>query len=173
MLVRTTGENWQTWDIAKCRDDYLNAMYALYNTIAENQKENTKKNDFEPQEIDDSATLVTKVVNENILQIIYFDFDKSDLSNISVNKIHNFIKTNKDKISNYIVVGHTDTRGTKNYNQLLSIERAKTIQSILLNLGIDSENIKIIGKGEEDLRVKTDDEIAHPANRRAEISPLK
>ena len=58
------------------------------------------------------------------------------------------------------------------YNQNLSIERAKTVKSILVKFGIDSKNIKIIGKGENDLRVNTNDEIAHPANRRAEISPL-
>ena len=33
-------------------------------------------------------------------------------------------------------------------------------------------NIQILGKGEDKLRVQTPDEIKHPANRRAEISPL-
>jgi len=34
------------------------------------------------------------------------------------------------------------------------------------------QNIKILGKGEIDLNIKTNDEVPHPANRRAEISPL-
>ena len=34
-----------------------------------------------------SATVVTEDSNEKILQIIYFDFDKSNLSNVSINKI--------------------------------------------------------------------------------------
>ena len=34
------------------------------------------------------------------------------------------------------------------------------------------QNIKILGKGEIDLQIKTNDEVPHPANRRAEISPI-
>ena len=165
-------ENWQTWDINKCRDDYLDAMHTLYNAIAENKEGNIKKNNSNSNKDNDTAVVVTEDVKKNILHVIYFDFDKSNLTNISINKIHDFIKINNDKISNYIVVGHTDTKGTKEYNQILSKERAKNVKSILLKLGINSNNIKILGKGESDLRVKTDDEFAHPANRRAEISLL-
>ena len=54
----------------------------------------------------------------------------------------------------------------------LSLERATTIQNILIKFGIDNNKIKILAKGENELAVKTEDEIAHPANRRAEISPI-
>ena len=166
-------ENWQTWDINRCRDDFLNAMHTLYDALSEKQKKEEQKTISNPKKVNNSSTVVTQDSNEKILQIIYFDFDKSNLSNVSINKIHNFIKKNKDNINDYIIVGHTDTKGTKVYNQLLSNERAKAVKSILIELGINSKKIKIIGKGEEDLRVKTEDEISHPANRRAEISPLK
>ena len=166
-------ENWQTWDINRCRDDFLNAMHTLYDALSEKQKKEEQKTISNPKKVNNSSTVVTQDSNEKILQIIYFDFDKSNLSNVSINKIHNFIKKNKDNINDYIIVGHTDTKGTKVYNQLLSNERAKAVKSILIELGINSKKIKIIGKGEEDLRIKTEDEISHPANRRAEISPLK
>ena len=166
-------ENWQTWDINRCRDDFLNAMHTLYDALSEKQKKEEQKTISNPKKVNNSSTVVTQDSNEEILQIIYFDFDKSNLSRVSINKIHNFIKKNKDNINDYIIVGHTDTKGTKVYNQLLSNERAKAVKSILIELGINSKKIKIIGKGEEDLRVKTEDEISHPANRRAEISPLK
>ena len=166
-------ENWQTWDINRCRDDFLNAMHTLYDAISEKQKKEEQKIASDSKKLNDSTTVVTQDNNEKILQIIYFDFDKSNLSNVSINKIHNFVKQNKNNIGDYIVVGHTDTKGTKEYNLLLSNERAKAIKLILIKLGINPKKIKIIGKGEDDLRVKTSDEIAHPANRRAEISPLK
>ena len=70
------------------------------------------------------------------------------------------------------MVGHTDTMGTKKYNEVLSLERSEAVQKILIELGIAKNNIRILGKGENDLRVHTDDEIKHPANRRAEIRPL-
>ena len=114
----------------------------------------------------------TKSSKNKILQIIYFDFDKSKLSNVSTEEIKNFIKTNKSSDKKFIVVGHTDTMGTKKYNQTLSLERAKAIQKVLIELGIEKNNIRILGEGENNLRVQTADEIKHPANRRAEISPL-
>ena len=106
------------------------------------------------------------------MQIIYFDFDKSNLSEVSLKKIKKFIGNNRNVMKKFIIVGHTDSLGTKEYNMNLSIERAETVKDILLKLAIKEENIKILGKGENDLKIKTEDGIAHPANRRAEISPL-
>ena len=60
----------------------------------------------------------------------------------------------------------------KEYNFKLSLKRALTIKNVLINNGISETNIKIIGKGENALLIKTPDETAHPANRRAEISPI-
>ena len=45
------------------------------------------------------------------------------------------------------------------------------MKTILIRLGISSEKIKILGKGENELLVQTNDETKHPANRRAEIRP--
>ena len=165
-------ENWQTWDIEKCRNDYLNAMHALYNAIAENRNKNMGKINSNLNKKKDSTSIISQTSNRDMMQIIYFDFDKSKLSNISINEVKDFVKKNKNIIKNYIITGHTDTKGSVEYNLLLSIERANVIKKILLDMGIDAGDIKIFGKGEMDLRIKTDDEIAHPVNRRAEISLL-
>ena len=55
----------------------------------------------------------------------------------------------------------------------LSLERAKSVKELLIEYGINEKNIKLLAKGEEELLVKTEDEIPHPANRRAEISHIK
>ena len=166
-------ENWQTWDINKCRNDFLSAMHEIYGSLQKEEEISTKqKSNREIIKLDDSVSIVTKNSENKILQIIYFDFDKSRLSDVSIEEIENFINTNKKTIKKFIVVGHTDTMGTKKYNQALSLERAEAIQKILIELGIEKNNIRILGKGEDNLRVQTDDEINHPANRRAEISPL-
>lgn len=163
-------ENWQDWDINKCRNDFLDAMHAIYNTIKDNQKPNVNNKILNKSK--DSATLVTQDFKNNNIQIVYFDFDKFNLSSVSTNEIKKFIYKNKDLINKYIIVGHTDTVGTKEYNQKLSIERAVSVKNILLELGINAESIKIVGKGENDLSIETEDGVPHPANRRAEISPL-
>ena len=171
-------ENWQTWDIDQCRNDFLSAMHEIFGSlekeegISTKQKINNEISKLDDSVSDDSVSIVTKNSENKILQIIYFDFDKSKLSDVSIEEIKNFINTNKKTIKKFIVVGHTDTMGTKKYNQELSLERAEAVQKILIKLGIEKNNIHILGKGEDNLRVQTADEVKHPANRRAEISPL-
>ena len=171
-------ENWQTWDILKCKEDYLNAMHEIYNALeVKNKKDQLNKETNVDSELNketntDSASIITKNNNEEILHIVYFDFDKSNLSEVSRKSINNFIEKNKDNISRFIIVGHTDTKGTKEYNMNLSLQRAMAVKNLFIDIGIGQENIKILAEGENKLLVQTLDEVAHPANRRAEISPL-
>ena len=171
-------ENWQIWDIDQCRNDFLSAMHEIFGSlekeeeISTKQKINNEISKLDDSVSDDSVSIVTKNSENKILQIIYFDFDKSKLSDVSIEEIKNFINTNKKTIKKFIVVGHTDTMGTKKYNKVLSLERAEVVQKVLTELGIEKNNIHILGKGEDNLRVQTADEVKHPANRRAEISPL-
>ena len=160
-------EGWQTWDINKCREDFLSSMHKIYLSIKEAEKNNTVK-----KTSNDSSVIITKDKKENILQVVYFDFDKSKLSSTNINEIKAFILTNKKIINKYLIKGHTDSVGTETYNQKLSIKRAETVKKLLINLGVTSSNIEILGMGETELSIKTSNEIAHPANRRAEISPL-
>ena len=157
-------ENWQTLDIKRCQDDYLDAMHKIYSILDKNYKKIEKQKN--------TKTLIKANSNKNILQIVYFDFDEYNLSSISQNEIKKFINNNKKIIKKYIIIGHTDTSGAKKYNLKLSINRANQVKKILLGLGIKNQNIEILGKGESDLSLKTEDGISHPANRRAEISPL-
>ena len=104
------------------------------------------------------------------MQIIYFDFDEYILSEVSMNTLKTFLGKYQNQVINYVIVGHTDTKGTNKYNLKLSLKRAKTIKTIFLQEGIEEKSINILGKGEEFLAVQTVDETAHPANRRVEIS---
>ena len=99
-------------------------------------------------------------------------FDKSKLSQVSINSIKSYIEKNSEIINKFIIVGHTDTKGTKKYNMNLSLQRALAVKKLFIDFGIIEENIKILAEGENNLLVQTADEVAHPANRRAEISPL-
>ena len=163
-------ENWQTWDIEECRSKYLNAMHNIYNIINDNEKNKTDL--VNKDEFYNSSIIAKKNKNEEIKQIIYFDFDKSNLTNISLQEINNFLIHYKSKIVKYLIVGHADTKGTNEYNLKLSLDRAKKVQIILNESGIDNYDIKIVAKGESELAFQTNDEIAHPANRRVEILPI-
>ena len=163
-------ENWQTWDIKKCRDDFLNAMHEMYAKISDNEKNQDQQN-LEDKIINnpESVTVVTKNEKREIMQIIYFDFDEYTLSEVSLNTLKTFLDKYQNQISNYVIVGHTDTKGTNQYNLKLSLKRAETIKTIFIQKGIEEKNINILGKGEGFLAVLTADEVAHPANRRVEI----
>ena len=164
-------ENWQTWDINSCKNDFLNAMHNIYEKIStqENEQENTNKNNNLENQTKDEVTIVTKDKNKELMQIIYFDFDKFNLSEVSKDKIKKFLNNYGSVINEYLVVGHTDTKGTNKYNLSLSIKRAEVVKEILINYGINQNRIKILGKGEESLAVNTPDDTKQPANRRAEI----
>ena len=164
-------ENWQTWDINSCKEDFLKTMHNIYEKITSEEKIIDNKNQISKLENtkSDDVTIVTKNKTNEVMQIIYFDFDKFNLSNVSKNKIKSFIIKNGSQINEYLVIGHTDTKGSKNYNLSLSIKRAEVVKEILIDYGIKSSSIKTLGRGEETLAIQTPDDTKQPANRRVEI----
>ena len=164
-------ENWQTWDINSCKEDFLKTMHNIYEKIASEEKiiDNNDQISKLENTTSDDVTIVTKNKTNEVMQIIYFDFDKFNLSIVSKNKIKSFITKNGSQINEYLVIGHTDTKGSKNYNLSLSIKRAEVVKEILIDYGIKSSSIKILGRGEENLAIQTPDDTKQPANRRVEI----
>jgi OOP family OmpA-OmpF porin len=168
-------EKWQTWDIDKCKNDFHAAMHDIYNLLAEeDEREEVAK--VTEQEVEKTETPQVVIVTENekkeVMQIIYFDFDNSKLSEVSKNTLFDFLDKNKKKLSRYIIFGHTDTKGHDKYNMDLSIKRAGSVKQALLDQGIASDDISILGKGESELAIDTPDNTKHPANRRAEVKIL-
>lgn len=68
-----------------------------------------------------------------------------------------------------VVTGHTDRQGSLEANDKLSLERANAIRTLLIERGFKSELIDAVGRGEREPVVPTDDEVAEPRNRRAEL----
>ena len=147
-------------------------MHNIYEKISNHKQDNISTNDKEVKLEDNTnneVTIVTKNKKDDLMQIIYFDFDKFSLSDVSKSKIKLFLDNYKNEINQYLVVGHTDTKGTKKYNLSLSIKRANVVKELLINYGIDNNKIKILGRGENQLAIITPDETRQPANRRVEI----
>ena len=68
------------------------------------------------------------------------------------------------------VVGHTDRVGKLDYNDRLSLQRAQRVADELVRIGIASQTISVAGRGERELLVVTEDEVAELHNRRVEVS---
>ena len=165
-------ENWQTWDIQSCKEDFINSMHNIYQKISKNETDldRNKNKEIEVKINEETeVTVVTKDNNNVLRQIIYFDFDNFNLSSVSKKKVKQFVDSHKKEINEYLIVGHTDTKGTKKYNLSLSIKRANVVKELLINYGIDNNKIKILGRGENQLAIITPDETRQPANRRVEI----
>jgi len=68
------------------------------------------------------------------------------------------------------VVGHTDTTGDPRSNYTLGLERAGTVRTLLIGVGVDASLIDVSSHGESELRVLTGNDVLEPRNRRVEIS---
>ncbi len=109
---------------------------------------------------------------EEALFIVFFDWDKSNLSG-SADEVIDAVVSEIQKrgdVSNIVITGHTDSSGAQTYNQRLSMKRANTVKSALESRGIEGDMIRVEAKGENDLLVQTDDNVREPANRRVQIS---
>jgi OmpA-OmpF porin, OOP family len=68
------------------------------------------------------------------------------------------------------VAGHTDTLGSAQYNDALSLRRAERVRVLLIARGIAPDSIRAVGRGMRELRVPTAAGVAEPRNRRVEIT---
>lgn len=71
---------------------------------------------------------------------------------------------------NAIIKGHTDNTGTEELNQKLSEDRAVEVSKYLVDKGIDSSRIGIIGVGSSEPVDDNDNEEGKMANRRVDIT---
>lgn len=101
---------------------------------------------------------------------VLFGFDRSDLSTsaqANLDKLTNVLQKYPD--TNIEVIGHTDDKGTDEYNQSLSERRANSVASYIRTKGINSSRITTKGMGESDPKVSNDSESGRAENRRVEF----
>ena len=67
------------------------------------------------------------------------------------------------------VIGHTDTVGSTDDNDRLSMKRAEEVLGWLASQGIDRSMMSAVGRGERELMQPTMDSVDNPANRRVEV----
>ena len=86
----------------------------------------------------------------NLQDVVYFEFDKSDLDEAAKAKLEeNAEWLKKDPARTVTIEGHTDEVGTPEYNLGLGERRAQTSRDYLIHLGIDAKRVSIITYGEE------------------------
>ena len=83
-------------------------------------------------------------------RVIYFDYDRAELRpefQDIVNQHGRFMALNPD--ASVRLEGHTDERGTREYNIALGEERAKTVARMLQLQGVNAAQMRAVSYGEE------------------------
>jgi outer membrane protein OmpA-like peptidoglycan-associated protein len=102
--------------------------------------------------------------------MVFFDWDRSNLSEQALNTIRQAANAFKTKGNARITAtGHTDKSGPENYNMALSLRRANAVKDALVREGVPATAIAVIGRGESQPLVPTADGVREPQNRRVEI----
>jgi peptidoglycan-associated lipoprotein len=110
---------------------------------------------------------------EGMFKDIYFDYDSSKVSDAAMQRIESNVELLKENPQMRVQVeGHTDERGTSDYNMALGSARAKSVRDVMVSLGISSSKIETISYGEELPLDAGQTEMAFAKNRRAHLSPL-
>lgn len=105
-----------------------------------------------------------------VSRVFYFEFDRSELKQEARDDLRKHARYLQDNSSARIVVyGHTDERGTREYNLALGERRAASVRSYLQSEGVSSRQIRIVSYGEERPVDPRSNEEAWALNRRAEI----
>lgn len=146
-------EDRQPEDIAACRSSFNTAMRALEAAKPAPVAEMAKPDPAMPEQFQ-----------------IFFDFDSSEL-NVEARSIVNLISEAHDKYNpaTVLVVGHTDSAGSSDYNIMLSQRRAETVYNALAGKGIDQGEMRVEAYGEERPRTQTSDGARQQDNRRVDV----
>ena len=101
---------------------------------------------------------------------VLFGFDRSDLNpgaQTNLNKLVNILQKYPD--TDIQIIGHTDSKGSDDYNQGLSQRRSSAVATYLSGQGITSSRISTKGMGETDPVASNETEDGRAQNRRVEF----
>lgn len=153
-------EGWEFDKIAVCRGDFMKAMSQIDAPAKVAQAQ--------------PAPAPAKVTPPSAPYLVFFDFDKTDLLPEARQIIANAAKAIADgKVVKIRVLGFTDTSGSNEYNNKLSMRRGDAVKQELARDGVSLNSISVDGRGEGDLLMQTPDGVREPQNRRASIELLR
>ena len=117
-----------------------------------------------------SDTMVAVEVEVDVdMAPVYFDFDSYEIRS----EFSSVLRTGGDALKNsgatVVIAGHTDERGSEEYNLALGERRAGAVRKYLYNLGVPMGQMTIVSYGEAQPAVSGSGETAWQLNRRAEF----
>lgn len=120
-----------------------------------------------PRDVD---ALNRYVQDRGYVRDAFFGYDESTLTadgQAALTSSANWLRTNPQYT--LLIEGHTDERGTEQYNLALGDRRANTARDYLMALGIDGSRMRTVSYGEERPFADGSNESAWSQNRRAHL----
>ena len=102
-------------------------------------------------------------------QTVYFDYDSAKIKPSEHSKVDAVAAVLKGNNKKLIIEGHTDERGTAEYNRALGEKRAQSAREALISLGVAADRLNTVSFGKDRPVEPLHAETAWSKNRRAEF----
>ncbi len=110
---------------------------------------------------------------EFVFENVFFEFDEYSLKSESISSLKRLVKFLAENPNvNILIAGHTDNVGSAGYNQILSLQRAKSVQEFLISQGFHQGRVMVEGKGDKEPMVPNTNPQNQALNRRITIKIL-
>jgi peptidoglycan-associated lipoprotein len=129
----------------------------------------TKKEETPVTQTGSDSSSSSSSSQEEVSSVVYFDFDKYDLTAES----RAVLLAHADKLKGASVAvrleGHADERGSREYNMALGEKRANAVRDFLVTQGVNGSSLETVSFGEEQPAVVGSDDASWAQNRRVEV----
>ena len=163
-------ENWQIKDIKHCKNKFTNAYKEILASEASIKSMRKKqKTEIISSSIAEKNNSYFVKGDKTKSILVFFNYDSYTLSITEKEKLDNYIFSSiKTKNNPIIIYGHTDTKGSKKYNLILSKQRTLSVSKYFKTKGVNNKLI-IKNYGEHYPLIMTGDNVPEEKNRRVEI----
>jgi len=135
------------------------------------KKQATLANDYDELPMTESERLAAQRISDGV---IYFAFDRYDLSAEARATLTQKATVMREVPQLRVTIeGHTDERGTEEYNLALGERRARAAYDFLVNLGLPPSQMEMVSFGKLRPAVMGSTEAAWALNRRCEFRVYK
>ena len=119
------------------------------------------------------ASKTAAEMKATLLATVYFDYDRAELRDDTRAALEAKLPILQVNLSLRVrVQGHTDERGSDEYNLALGQRRAASIKRFFADRGVEERRLDVVSFGRERPATPGDDDAARARNRRAEFEIL-
>ena len=127
------------------------------------------------EEICDAGTCVFSGISEGAggnpcpaTETLYFGFDSPNLEPADQEKLKSLAECMKSNATRTVILeAHADSRGTEEYNIMLTDKRGNNVKDFLQQLGVDASKLNVVSKG--DLEATGTDDASMSKDRRVQF----